>query len=518
VVAAPTYPFAPKSTAHLVAGQFWSIPLAGGRYGCGRVLSVPRHTGPGARTQFVAGLMSWCGWQPPTEDALVGSEVVAAGQTHINCIRQTGGDVLGHRPLDTEDITTGKRSFWSSGMIKVLAEMRCGVYVAAVSPPEQTKVDRSEILSGDARMLIEQHRAAANGATSSLGQGELASWLQGASRDVIVSVVIAAFSVSPRTGVRERLFTSELIRRVGKRRLPYSADDVSLLLDLTHAYPASDRLRYALTVAERHLDQRPGDPDTMRSLEHLLGLFGESAADAPTAIVELEPRVRALLARHAPGGLLDLTVLGDDDGFGLAARTVVEDQALRWDGAGTALAHFAAARGNQPTTAWLNRTRQLVDENAEMATLVRALLELVVTVDLTTTTRRRHGYYAPPVILLGETNTVIARGCVRSCRALPGEWRAPLLGSVALRCSASNHGRIAGGTTVTAPLCAKVALAAVEELGELSDPTATAQLRELFEEIPIAVVLRRVAETLRLPKENIQRRLAVLRRGRPRRR
>jgi hypothetical protein len=153
-----------------------------------------------------------------------------------------------------------------------------------------------------------------------------------------------------------------------------------------------------------------------------------------------------------------------------------------------------------------------------MATLVRALLELVVTVDLTTTTRRRHGYYAPPVILLGETNTVLARGCVRSCRALPGEWRAPLLGSVALRCSASNHGRIAGGTTVTAPLCAKVALAAVEELGELSDPTATAQLRELFEEIPIAVVLRRVAETLRLPKENIQRRLAVLRRGRPRRR
>jgi hypothetical protein len=122
------------------------------------------------------------------------------------------------------------------------------------------------------------------------------------------------------------------------------------------------------------------------------------------------------------------------------------------------------------------------------------------------------------VILLGETNTVIVRGCVRSCRALPGEWRASLLGSVALRCSASNHGRIAGGTTVTAPLCAKVALAAVEELGELSDPTATAQLRELFEEIRMAVVLRRVGNTLELPEADIQRRLASLRRGRPRRR
>jgi hypothetical protein len=233
-------------------------------------------------------------------------------------------------------------------MIKVLAEKRCGVYVASDSPPEQAKVDRTATLNGDARMLIEQHRAAANAATSSLGQGELASWLQGASRDVIVSVVIAAFSISPRTDVRERLFTSELIRRVGKRRLPYSRDDVSLLLELTHAYPASDRLRYALTVAERHLDHRPGDPDTMRSLENLLGLSGESAADTPTAIVELEPRVRALLARHAPGGLLDLTVLGDDDAFGLAARVAVEDQALRWDGVGTALAHLPPHAGINP--------------------------------------------------------------------------------------------------------------------------------------------------------------------------
>ena len=403
-------------------------------------------------------------------------------------------------------------------MIKVLAERRCGVYVAAVSPPEQTKVDRLEILSGDALMLIEQHRAAANAATGSLSHGDLASWLQSASRDVIVSVVIAAFSISPRTGVRERLFTSELIRRVGKRRLPYSRDDVSLLLKMTHAYPASDRLRYALTVADRHLDQWPGEPDTMRSLERLLGLFGESAADAPTAIVELEPRVRALLARHAPGGLLDLTVLGDDDAFGTAARTVVEDQALRWDGVGTALADFAAARGNQPTTAWLNRTRQLVDENAEMATLVRRVART-----------RRHGRPddddpATTWVLRAAGDTARRdqhrhRAWVRSQLSGPARRMArPLLGSVALRCSAANHGRIAGGTTVTAPLCAKVALAAVEELGELSDPGATAQLQELFEEVPIAVVLRRVGKTLGLPEEEVQRRLAVLRRSRPRRR
>ena len=35
-----TYPLVPKTTAHLRPGQFWSIPMADGRFGCGRVLRV----------------------------------------------------------------------------------------------------------------------------------------------------------------------------------------------------------------------------------------------------------------------------------------------------------------------------------------------------------------------------------------------------------------------------------------------------------------------------------------------
>ena len=37
-----TYPLAPKTNAQLSPGQFWSIPLGDGRFGCGRVLRVER--------------------------------------------------------------------------------------------------------------------------------------------------------------------------------------------------------------------------------------------------------------------------------------------------------------------------------------------------------------------------------------------------------------------------------------------------------------------------------------------
>lgn len=58
------YPFEPRSIAHLLAGQFWAVPLSSGSYVCGRVLWVPGKSDPkpslylNARI-FLAGLMNW---------------------------------------------------------------------------------------------------------------------------------------------------------------------------------------------------------------------------------------------------------------------------------------------------------------------------------------------------------------------------------------------------------------------------------------------------------------------------
>jgi hypothetical protein len=98
----PAYPFVPKSNRNLMAGQFWAIPLANGRFACGRVMVPTTRIGP--RVGFVAGLMDWVGEEPPTAAALAGRQVLDQGHAHIKTILQTGGQVLGCRDLAEDGV------------------------------------------------------------------------------------------------------------------------------------------------------------------------------------------------------------------------------------------------------------------------------------------------------------------------------------------------------------------------------------------------------------------------------
>jgi hypothetical protein len=99
----PDYPFTPKSNRYLRPGQFWALPLSDGRFGCGRVMAVPGF-GPKDRTGFFAGLMDWIGAEPPTDDALAGGKVVLQAKTDFRAIANTGGAVLGLRPLELDQL------------------------------------------------------------------------------------------------------------------------------------------------------------------------------------------------------------------------------------------------------------------------------------------------------------------------------------------------------------------------------------------------------------------------------
>ena len=98
------YPFKPKSTAHIQPGDFWALPLSEGRYGCGRVISLKQPGETGARTMLLVGLMDWVGHEPPSAIALAGSRTVVQGEIHLRSIWETGGEILGHRPLEEEQI------------------------------------------------------------------------------------------------------------------------------------------------------------------------------------------------------------------------------------------------------------------------------------------------------------------------------------------------------------------------------------------------------------------------------
>ena len=89
-------PFAPKSTSYISPGQFWSIPLSGGRFGCGIVLAlVMNREGTIDTRLFLAGLLEWIGDSPPVATVIQNSRVIATRFAHIKTIQMAGGELIG---------------------------------------------------------------------------------------------------------------------------------------------------------------------------------------------------------------------------------------------------------------------------------------------------------------------------------------------------------------------------------------------------------------------------------------
>jgi hypothetical protein len=64
-------------------------------------MAVPAF-GPKDRVHFVAGLAGWIGEEPPTEASIAGAPVLLQAKVHIEAIANTGGSVLGIRPLEPD--------------------------------------------------------------------------------------------------------------------------------------------------------------------------------------------------------------------------------------------------------------------------------------------------------------------------------------------------------------------------------------------------------------------------------
>jgi hypothetical protein len=93
------YPFVPKSNANLQPGDFWALPLSDGSYACGRVLQLPPAGRPGSKVSFLGGLLDWRANSQPTSHSIAGARVLEQGAMHVLAIQNSGGQVLGNRPL-----------------------------------------------------------------------------------------------------------------------------------------------------------------------------------------------------------------------------------------------------------------------------------------------------------------------------------------------------------------------------------------------------------------------------------
>jgi hypothetical protein len=125
------YPFRPKSTSSLKAGQYWSFRLNDGRFVVGVVLSRCRkRNGKIDSRLFLAGLLDWVGASAPSPHELENRRLKERGFAHVKTITENGGDLLGEvysgweypEEIDTTDSTTT----WGFGMIHRYAEKHFG--------------------------------------------------------------------------------------------------------------------------------------------------------------------------------------------------------------------------------------------------------------------------------------------------------------------------------------------------------------------------------------------------------
>ncbi len=122
----PPYPFAPKSTATLQRGQFWSLPLERGLFGAGCVIGRHDRQGKVSTRSFLSGVLKWVGTQPPTADILKGVQIERCGLAHIKSITTTGGEILGHAEInfaglpEVADDTTSE--VWGFNVARVVAQ------------------------------------------------------------------------------------------------------------------------------------------------------------------------------------------------------------------------------------------------------------------------------------------------------------------------------------------------------------------------------------------------------------
>jgi hypothetical protein len=286
-----------------------------------------------------------------------------------------------------------------------------------------------------------------------------------------------------------RLVMGAALGKLDARRLPFSASDVELMLDLGLDQSAFWHFPYTVAAAEVGLAAEPGSPAILAALERAAGrLDGHWRGAYDPDLRAARGRIRALLAANLPGGLLDLSVVSDGDAWTEPARAALAAHARRFEGVPDVLAHFAAARASKPTKTWSRRMAELLDADPDLPSLSRQLLELVLDVDVVPTPEV---IMYPPHWLLAPGNETLLRGAIWSLRSVSADWVVPLLGRLALRGAAPSP-----DDGVPTPLSAVVANASVDTLIALGTDDARDELRRLLSELRRRDLLKRIAAAL----------------------
>jgi hypothetical protein len=334
-----TYPMIPKTTAHLRSGQFWSIPMADGRFGCGRVLRVDTGGPTGGRTRFIAAILDWVGDSPPSSDAIAGRPLLNVGNAHVRLISFGGGEILGERPLSADgiEVPTAVTTYWGDGYAVMRAERR---FIAGDPPPTSDFREVSSPLtvemlepSPSGRGVVQFRKRLTDDDFRQVGEWfrlypEMTLRAYGSYDHSITDLEFLRFFPTLRRFGADALFDS-LRSLDGLRHLPADLEDLAIgetqaKLDLTILSRFGDLTRLFLEGQTKHIDVISSltslDDLTLRSitmpdLSLLLPLKSLRSLDLKlggTRDLRLLPRVGALwyLELWMIRGLTDVSAVG----------------------------------------------------------------------------------------------------------------------------------------------------------------------------------------------------------------
>jgi hypothetical protein len=292
-------------------------------------------------------------------------------------------------------------------------------------------------------------------------------------------------------------FPIEVIQTLQRRRLPYAAEDVELVLDLGTSTMRKDRvlgrsfevLGLGVAAARTFLERAHGSPPVLAALERAGGAL--DGLELSNHGGPVRRRIRALVSAHSPGGLLDLSVVERRDAWAEPACEALRRHAAGWEDVQQLVALLSEATGARPTRAWRRRSGELAASYEGYGALIRELLEPLLQIELVSS-----GVPWPPGWLVAPANQPFVRGAAWAAADVDEPWVVGLLGRLALRGAApSPHPK------VTTALCHAVASGAVEALAAIGTPAAEAELRMLLAEVLRRDLLKRIASVLGEPVE-----------------
>jgi|SRR5690606_20997073 hypothetical protein len=97
------FPLIPQKSSDVEDGDFFSIPLSDGRFGCGRVLSILRKSGKRTKT-LLCGLHDWAGPNHPEPQDIDGTPIIEQGVMSLEAIAWVKGSVLGWKDLSEDGL------------------------------------------------------------------------------------------------------------------------------------------------------------------------------------------------------------------------------------------------------------------------------------------------------------------------------------------------------------------------------------------------------------------------------